>query len=338
MRRRQLGGRGEAMSASGKSTSERRLDGLIDFVLDGSCTDDERQEFAQLIEEHPELIKGITEEVFVHSLLQWQSESISRDLAVYGLSELSESQGCDLSSTVETSPTEASQSLTRRFTIWALAATLLFVSTLVFWQFSKQRRWSDLAVAEIIDLENVSWDEGTTGFKAGNLIVPGRLRTQSGEFTMRFRSGPVVRVVGAVSMMVESDMLVHLDRCQATTRVPNSMKGFTIKTPVIDVIDQGTEFGVATREDGHTDVVVFDGKVDLADRIGNQHGPTRLIQGQAARVNRQGVIQRIMQIGRNQRGSWWTADYPGSGIIVIQGVRDTIPPSDGSDYFCYHLS
>jgi hypothetical protein len=328
------------------SVNERRLHELIDFVLDGSCTDEQRREFAQIIDEHPELIKGLTQEVFTHSLLQWQSENISRDMAILGESAIL-GEPTELCPIVPTADLQDACNLTyldrsrkpnyRRFMAWAIAATLLLSGVYSLWHTDSDSDWKALAVAEIIDIENVSWDESSTSLKPGNLIVPGRLRTQTGEFTMRFRSGPVVRVIGAASMMIETDMLVHLDRGQATARVPNSMKGFTIKTPVIDVIDQGTEFGVATRENGYTDVVVFDGKVDLVDHISNSK-PTRLIQGEAARVDRQGAVQRIMQVGRNQRGSWWTADFPAIGINVIQEVSDNIPPSDGSEYFCYQIN
>lgn len=311
------------------SNAARRLHELIDFVFDGSCTDDEREEFATLIDNHPELIQGLAEEVFIHSLLQWQSESISRDLALIGKAPQ------------EVQHAESADKVGQRtywLAIWAVAASVLLGTAMLFWQNGKDRDWSELAVAELVDVENVTWANETTALRPRSKIVPGRLLTEGGEFTMKFRSGPVVRVIGAVSMMVENDMLVHLDRGQATARVPTELKGFTIKTPVIDVIDQGTEFGVATRENGFTDVVVFDGKVDLADKISNEHKPTRLIQGEAARVDRLGALQRIMQVGRNQRGSWWTADYPGSDINVIQEVSDNIPPADGSQYFCYQIS
>jgi hypothetical protein len=315
------------------SASERRLHELIDFVLDGSCTDEQRQEFAQIIDEHPELIKGLT-------------QNISRDIAIFGESGVlgEEAGSCPLVPATDlqtacdlTYPGTSQRFNYRRFMVWAIAATLLVAGSYSFWHTNNKPGWENLAVAEIIDVENVSWDQSSTALKPGSLIVPGRLKTQAGEFTLRFRTGPVVRVIGAASMMIETDMLVHLDRGQATARVPNSMKGFTIKTPVIDVIDQGTEFGVATRENGFTDVVVFDGKVDLVDHISNSK-PTRLLQGEAARVDRQGAVQRIMQVGRNQRGSWWTADFPAIGINVIQEVSDNIPPSDGSEYFCYQIN
>lgn len=339
------------------NASETRLHGLIDFVLDGSCTDDEREEFATLVDKNTELIQGLTEQLFIHSLLQWQGEVISRDLISSDRAAIEASEACDLEARLGEAmvlevPTPTGEKTVlsrggvfhvqsesvRRFTTLGIAAALLISGFYFLWGVGRPLQWQDVAVAEIIDFANVSWDETSTALKPGDLIVPGRLRTGAGEFTMRFRSGPIVRVIGAVSMMVESDMLVHLDSGQATARVPTSLKGFTIKTPVIDVIDQGTEFGVATRENGFTDVIVFDGKVDLADRISNETGPTRLVQGQAARIDRQGVIQRIMQVGRNQQGSWWTADYPASGVNVIQEVRDNIPPSDGSEYFCYQIN
>ena len=316
------------------TTPEKRIEELIDFVLDGSCTDEQRQEFSALIDDHPELIKGLANEVFIHSLLLWQCEDITRDLSL-----VDETQLAPLgSANSPASSRPLSGDWFRRFTTWAVAALLLIGSGLFFWQTRQQDSRLAAAVAEIIEMDGVSWKEGSTALKPGDLVVPGRLRTDAGNFTMRFRSGPVVHVIGAASMMVESDMVVHLDSGQATARVPDSLKGFTIKTPVIDVIDQGTEFGVAIRENGFTDVVVFDGKVDLADHINNETDPTRLVQGQAARVDRQGLLQRIMQVGRSQGGSWWTADYPGSGINVIQEVRDNIPPADNSEYFCYQIS
>lgn len=316
------------------TTPEKRIDELLEFVLDGSCADQQRQEFAALVDEHPELIKGLANEVFIHSLLLWQSENISREVHLFD-----ESHSTDPSSPgLPIAERPQSGDWLRRTTTWAVAAALLIGGGFVFWQTGQQSSWQEVAVAKIIEVDNVSWEKESTALKPGDLVVPGRLRTDAGDFTMQFRTGPVVHVIGAVSMMVESDMLVHLDSGQATARVPDSLKGFTIKTPVINVIDQGTEFGVATRDNGFTDVVVFDGEVDLDDYISNENDPTRLVQGQAARIDRQGAMQRIMQVSCDPQGSWWTADYPGSGMHVIQEVRDNIPPADQSEYFCYQIN
>jgi hypothetical protein len=217
-------------------------------------------------------------------------------------------------------------------------AAALFVGFVALWKSTDRFPSRDVAIAEIIDQDQVAWSPGSTALEKQRLIVPGRLQTTSGSFTMRFRSGPTVQISGAASMMIESDMLIHLDRGQATARVPEQATGFAIKTPVVDVIDQGTEFGVAARENGFTDVIVFDGKVDLEDSISDSGLAKRLIRGEAARIDRQGSVERIMHVGRDQLGSWWTADYPAAEINLIQEVRDNIPPSDGSKYFCYQIA
>jgi len=320
--------------------SRRRLTELLDFVLDGSCTDDERVEFARLIEENPELIRELAEDVFMHSLLQWQSADVVSDLAETGMSVVADdSQHAKAAGRLRPKFPSAPQSPSRLKSVWwVVAASLVLVAGFAFWRGSFSNSWHQMAVAEVIAQEEVVWAENSTALQDERFIMPGRLQSSSGNYTLQFRSGPVVRVSGPSSMMIESDMLVHLDRGRATARVPESMTGFTIETPVINVIDQGTEFGVATREDGFTDVIVFDGKVDLQDSISSQGCPKRLEHGEAARVDRQGALRRIMQVGRDPHGGWWTADDPTAAASVIKEVRDNIPPSDGSKYFCYQVT
>lgn len=317
--------------------SQNRLLQLLDFVLDGSCTDAQREQFARLLEEHRQLTGEIIDEVFVHSLLQWRSESVAQDLAAFGLPGTVE----DKSSFAPVAPARGATDWSSRPSgrwWWAAAAAVLMIAAVVAWIANNRSPVGHVAIAEIIDQDGVSWSEASTALQRGRLVMPGRLESTSGTFSVQFRSGPLVRVSGPVSMMIESEMLVHLDRGQATARVPEPITGFTIKTPVINVIDQGTEFGVAARESGVTDIIVFDGKVDLMDSISSLSAPIRLIRGEAARVNRQGAVERIMQVGRDLKGGWWTLDYPDYEESVIKEVRDNIPPSDGSKYFCYQVT
>src|SRR5262249_20239892 len=145
---------------------------------------------------------------------------------------------------------------------WAAAAMVLVggAATWHFWQASKIE---NLAVAEIVDQEGVVWSDDSTALHPDLHIMPGRLKTSAGAFTLQFRPGASVHVVGAASLNIESPMLVGLEKGQATTRVTESSKGFTLTTPLVNVVDQGTQFGVAIGDDGKTDVVVFEGKVDL---------------------------------------------------------------------------
>ena len=155
---------------------------------------------------------------------------------------------------------------------------------------------------------------------------------------MQFRSGPTVHVVAPASVHIESPMLVHLDRGQATARVPVSSRGFAINTPEAKVVDQGTEFGVAARDDGKTDVIVFEGRVDVQDRARALSQPRSLIMGEAAQMDHLGARNRIMQVGRDASGGWWTTDRhtPTKGVIKL--VRDIYSSPDSSNYNCYQIT
>lgn len=313
-----------------------KLREYVDFVLDGSCTDQQREEFAQLIDQHPELTPEIVEQVFMHSLLQWrceEPEGYPSDLGMPAEFALQSSDDVFQKSAVDSPQTK------RGYAWLFIAASLLLLCSAVAWQYIFDgSSVNQIALAEIIESEDVVWAGDSRKLELNKTLYPGRIETTSGSFTMKFHSGPVVKVSGPSSMMIESDMLMHLDRGQATARVPEEAIGFAIKTPVIDVIDQGTEFGVAVRGSGHTDVVVFDGKVDLADSISDVGVAKRLERGEGARIDRQGSIRRIMNVGRSQVGGWWTSDYPSKGINLIEAVVDNIPPDDGSNYFFYQIA
>jgi hypothetical protein len=313
----------------------KRLYEILDFVLDGTCTDDQRAEFSQLLDDHPELIQELTCEVMVHGLLQWRCQEAIGVADVNRTGKETNSLGSVLigSKAELVAPRKSSGSIKW---MWALAACLATVATWLWsdWRASAPRQET---LGRITHVSNVAWSAGSTALLTADTIGLGRLRTTAGEFCVEFRSGPTMRVQGPVSLMIESDMLVHLDSGQATARVPTELKGFTIKTPGIDVIDQGTEFGVAARCDGFTDVVVFDGKVDLQDRINTEHAPKRLLQGEAVKVDRQGTLGRLVEIRRDIDGRWWSGDQPLAAGNVIARVSDNIGGSS-EVYACYQTT
>jgi hypothetical protein len=133
-------------------------------------------------------------------------------------------------------------------------------------------------------------------------------------------------------------MLVWLDRGQATAQVPHWAKGFTIETADVEVVDLGTQFGVMALDDGMTDVVIFEGQVDLKPTNGNRRVQKRLNQGEAARVNNNGSIDRIVEVRSDVKGGWSTANHSGARLNVFKSIRDNIPPSDGSKYYYYQIT
>jgi hypothetical protein len=132
-------------------------------------------------------------------------------------------------------------------------------------------------------------------------------------------------------------MLIALERGHATADVPESGIGFTIKTANVHVIDQGTQFGVATGEEGDTDVIVFKGKVDLQNQIRSASPQQRLNRGEAVRIDATGAVNRIMQVGQNAEGDWWTTDRADLDN-TIEEVRDNVPVGNGTRYSCFQIA
>ncbi len=308
-------------------SDEQRFAELLSLALDNACSDAERDELAQLAAKHPQLIVESVGEIFTHTLLEWQSEDISECMKL----ELAASAHDQLKVPRATTALRP----TRRL-LWRFAAAILLIAIgFGSWQIAGIRLRNS-PIAEIIAQDDLTWTSNSTALRDGNLIVPGRLENRTGSFTLKFRSGPIVRIAGQTSLDIKSALLVHLERGQATARVPESGKGFAIKTQEAKVVDQGTEFGVFARDDGVTDVIVFEGRVDLHETAGAVLPPRSLTIGDAARINSIGAVDRIMEVGRDTSGGWWTTRP--SSARLIASVKDNIV-SDVSDMFtCYQTT
>lgn len=305
---------------------------LLRLVLDGTCTEDDREELAQLIVEHPGFKSDLVEAVSLHGMLMWQSDGIAgfppdaiRDQEKIG------------------APVDAeSKSGRDRWHLafvprpWRLAAAIVAIVSCGFLAWTIKTTDRPTAIAQIIAAADVQWTDDSTALLDQNAVQSGRLRTDSGTFTLKFRSGPTVRFSGPATVDIESDMLIALERGQATAEVPESGVGFTIKTANVHVIDLGTQFGVAATENGETDVVVFEGKVDLENRIRTEGPQQRLVRGEAVRVDVSGAVNRIMQVGQNTAGEWWTTGRDDVDS-TIEEVRDNVPEGIGTSYSCFQI-
>jgi hypothetical protein len=309
------------------SNEQLPLSEILDGLLDNSAPNPRRAEIGKLVGENQELIDEIIVQMRVHSLLQWQ---------------------CGVVAPAQTEPTQSPKAASelsfgfihalRTSTVhWRRAAAILVLITAAVSSFFMLRGkpQSSGSIAEIVDESRVVWSAQNSAVDSAKRIVPGILAMESGEVTLRFRSGATVSASGNVSMRIASDMLVLLDRGQATAHVPQWAKGFTIKTGSAEVIDLGTKFGVMAREGGTTDVVVFEGEVDLkaTSTANSASAPKRLTQGEGARVEKSGEINRIVEINRNSGSDRWSTDTPTGGNSVFRSVRDNMHPADSTKYY-----
>ncbi len=142
----------------------------------------------------------------------------------------------------------------------------------------------DDGVAVITRASGLGWIEGAVCYRLGDRIPVGNLQLASGTIQIEFYSGATVILEGPASLDIksENEAFCHFGKVRGS--VPPQAVGFTIRTPEYELVDLGTEFGIAVSEDGTSEVHVFDGKVELRG-VGREANVTRgLSEGEAMRL------------------------------------------------------
>jgi hypothetical protein len=218
---------------------------------------------------------------------------------------------------------------------WAAAAVLLVAATFAgLGRFHGDGLAVPQSVGRIVQMNDAHLTADSAAVRAPQPIVPGTLELTSGRITVEFTSGVAMEVSGPAVLEIASDMLVRLISGQATADVPRWARGFTITTPDVEVVDLGTRFGVAARPGGKTDVVVFEGEVDLHPVHSEEaRFQRRLTQGEAARINRAGEIERIFQVHGDWLDNGWSTDPSQSQRGVIGAVWDNFGATKSVSYY-----
>jgi len=113
--------------------------------------------------------------------------------------------------------------------------------------------------------------------------------------------------------------------------------GFIVETPREEVTDLGTEFGVAVAGDSDTNVVVFEGAVNLAylsEKLQGASHKERLVQGEGLSINPSGAAQRIMSIVRKDLATFRTqSEHAADSGQLITDVADNIRSADMKSFY-----
>ena len=140
---------------------------------------------------------------------------------------------------------------------------------------------------------------------ADNIVHMGdRIRVTGGQLKLAFDSGTVVTLHAPAILELISDMRARVLLGKLTAKVAKGGEGFAVITPRATVIDLGTEFGIEVNAAGATDVVVFEGAVDLDYGSHDESAPRqqRLSMGEGMHLDALGTASRIVSI-TNQRFS-----------------------------------
>jgi hypothetical protein len=149
--------------------------------------------------------------------------------------------------------------------VLAIAAVFAVMLTVLFRQHPAE------ILTTLVHTENAHWTEGHD-YTASDSLPAGRLHLESGLARIDFETGVRVTLEGPVELELLSKTEVRLLAGNLTAHVPPAGIGFQVYTENVDVTDLGTTFGVSIRNDGSTDVEVFEGKVEVAPPAGDTNG------------------------------------------------------------------
>src|SRR4029079_18385437 len=129
-----------------------------------------------------------------------------------------------------------------------------------------------------------------------------RLRLREGSAELTFDAGAQGTVFGPADFDIASATSIKCRRGRVTALVDHRGKGFSIQTPQAKVVDIGTQFGLSISDKGETEVVVFQGSIDLsysARRAAADGSSRRMQQDDALVLKNSGEIERLMSVERN---------------------------------------
>ncbi|MBL9113995.1 MAG: FecR domain-containing protein [Verrucomicrobiaceae bacterium] len=169
-------------------------------------------------------------------------------------------------------------------------------------------------------------------WQAGQRVRLGHLKMDIGHVQMRLTSGVLLDVAAPVEMQFVDAMHVRVTFGQVTADVGDDGKGFIVDTAQAQVVDLGTKFGVDVTRSGHTDVVVFQGEVEVFDRQPKRGPMTRLVEGEAVRVDARQQLSRIMSVTSIGSAAAWSTRGDDK-VSVIASVHDNLRDPGAKNYY-----
>ena len=118
------------------------------------------------------------------------------------------------------------------------------------------------SVGTVVQQRDCKWVEGSTSWRNGDLLRPKTLLSlQSGAAEVALENGVRLVLSGPCEVQLVNEMRGRIFRGSLVAKVPSAAHGYTLTTPSSQVIDLGTEFGVAVDRSGKSEVHVFTGEV-----------------------------------------------------------------------------
>ena len=192
-------------------------------------------------------------------------------------------------------------------------------------------------VARLVAVVDAEWRDD--GLQPGGALAIGGFVLNRGTADMEFNDGARISLRGPAVFELKAANHLHLISGKLVANIPDDGLGFLLTTPQSEVIDLGTEFGLAVDGAGRTDVHVISGLVEVYeprnpdDPLGMRSIQTgiKIAEGQARRLETDGGFRledipfhSRQEILGNQR-------FDNLGLSLLRGsirVKDTVSKSD----------
>ena len=278
----------------------------IDRGLDGRLSDEEWTRLQADIIADPNLRGMYVERAWLHGQLQAEKPTLPH--------------------LIEAETDVVTPSFWRPF-MWAAAAAI--VTALVTLNLRSVPEVE--TVATLIEAEDCRWAGSELPTVQGSHLGVGTLALVEGMATLEFESGARVTLEAPATVEVLSKMHCRLVEGSVVADVPEPAHGFTIDAPAVKVVDLGTRFGVTANRFGNSQVIVFDGEVEVER---DNEEPKLLTTGQGMHIGHKAPAENH-EIARDpvtvtSREGWLTvttADGRGKDAYVRRG--DTHGPTGG---------
>ncbi len=299
----------------------------------GAATEDERARLERLLEDNPD-----ARDVY----LRVADDTVTLNDVRHA--KLPSSAACEFVAAEPASATTAPPG--RLGTAWATSFALaagVAAAALGIWLARPTDRLSERAApaaagmsfARIVNLSDVQWADGADSFGEWERVGPDQsLAFDGGSVELLYDNGVQIVIQGPAQCRLLSESRVLATAGKLVARVGPEATGFEIVSPHAKVIDRGTSFGMTIDPDHQTDVVVYEGMVDLSLPESADSDLRRLGAGEAMRIGRDGQVGRISSVAGDaflpppRLGEMQTG-----ASQVFESVTDNLKSSQTAKYY-----
>lgn len=176
-----------------------------------------------------------------------------------------------------------------------IVAAIFTIGAVGYWRFqhdsSQNDRFYDSfrPFAKVSAVSELFWPENETPLKLGQELEAKRICFDSGLMELELSNGVRIVLEGPVDFQLNSESKTFCNGGRISAAVPPSGKGFEVATPLLSVVDLGTEFYLDVRKE-YVETHTISGKTEL-NRLRTKKVP--LTQGKAFQIDPEGKTKNF---------------------------------------------